>query len=881
MSESSPEMATAYDPKAVEPEWYGKWREAGCFSADDESERPGYMIAMPPPNVTGVLHMGHALTATLQDILTRWRRMQGYNALWLPGTDHAGIATQMIVERELAKDGLTRFDLGREKFLEAVWDWKDTCHGRITTQHERLGVSCDWERERFTMDEGLSTAVREVFVQLYDEGLIYRSERLVNWCPKMHTVLSDLEVENEEEDGHLWHMAYPVKGSEQTLVVATTRPETMLGDTAVAVHPEDERYKHLIGQSVVLPLTGREIPIVGDAILVDPEFGTGCVKVTPAHDFNDFETGKRHDLELINIFDENACLNDQVPEQYRGLYRFDARKRVVADLDAQGLLVKIEDHKLSIGRSQRSGEIVEPTLSKQWFANARELAKEAIRVVEDGEIKILPEHWTKTYYHWMRNIRDWCISRQLWWGHRIPAWYCRQEGCEAVTVSREDATACSACGSTNVEQDVDVLDTWFSSALWPFSTLGWPEKTPQLKTFYPNAVMETGHDILFFWVARMIMMGCKFMGDVPFRHVYLHAMVRDEHGAKMSKTKGNVIDPLTIVDSHGADALRFTLAALTVAGRSIKLAMERVNGYRNFANKVWNASRFALMNLEGYTGQKPTEDQLSEPDKWILTKLGEAQDTVNGHLESFDFGSAAAAVYHFFWHELCDWYIELAKVNMEGETRAATQHTLRRVLDGALRLLHPFMPHLTEEIWQRLPREANDPQFLMLAPFTFDVPRRTEEAAEFDKVVAVIGGIRLIRGENNLGSKPIAVKLNTEEDATAMEMGRRYLMRLGRLESMELTHGLEAPKGSAATRAGNVEIIVPLEGLVDFGVERARLNKVIGKLEKDIGKSTKKLENPKFLERAAPEAVEKERNKLAQTTAERDTAQAALERLPL
>ena len=877
------EMARAYDPTEVEPRWYRWWEETGCFRAADQSDKPAYCIPMPPPNVTGQLHMGHALTATLQDVLTRWRRMSGYNALWLPGTDHAGIATQMVVERALAEDGITRFDLGREAFVEAVWKWKDQYHSRITEQHRRLGVSCDWERERFTMDDGLSRAVREVFVSLFEEGLLYRSERLVNWCPKMHTVLSDLEVENEDVDGHLWHMAYPVEGSDVRLVVATTRPETMLGDTAVAVHPEDERYQHLIGQHVLLPLTDRRIPIIADDILVDMEFGTGCVKVTPAHDFNDFETGKRHGLAMINILDENAHLNESVPEAYRGLERYVARERVVADLDALGLLVKIEDHKMAIGKSQRSGETVEPMLSKQWFVKAGVLAREAIRVVEEGEVQIIPEHWTKTYYHWMYNIREWCVSRQLWWGHRIPAWYCSE--CEGVTVTREDPSACGQCGSEAIQQDEDVLDTWFSSGLWPFSTLGWPEKTPSLSTFYPASVMETGHDILFFWVARMIMLGCKFMGEPPFRHVYLHAMVRDELGQKMSKTKGNVIDPVLLVVKHGADALRFTLASLTVAGRSIKLSEERVDGYRRFANKVWNASRFALMNLDDYKpAGPPAAEELTAADKWILTRLAVAAEKVDSQLEAFEFGTAAGTVYHFFWHELCDWYIELAKVSLDGPHRHATQHTIRTVLDGALRLLHPFMPHITEEIWQRLPRREGDAAALMLSPFRLDGLRRFDElAAEFDQVPAIISAINGIRGENNISSsKEIDLILGIADPALnhMLEIGRDYIMRLGRARTLRVETGVDVPKGAAGARAGAVEVIVPLQGLVDFDKERARLSKVLGKLQKDIDRSANKLNNPKFIERAAPEAVAKEREKLDRIQAEKATAEQALSRLP-
>jgi valyl-tRNA synthetase len=878
---NKPEMASQYNPSEVETRWYQKWRELGLFRAEDESSKPSFSISMPPPNVTGSLHMGHALTATLQDILIRWKRMQGYNALWLPGTDHAGIATQMVVERELAKEGISRFDLGRDAFVDKIWEWKHHYHARISEQHTRLGISCDWDRERFTLDEGLSKAVREVFVQLYDDGLIYRSERLVNWSPTMHTVLSDLEVEAIDEEGSLWHMAYPVADSDETLVVATTRPETMLGDTAVAVHPDDDRYKHLVGKSVRLPLTDREIPIIADDILVDMEFGTGCVKVTPAHDFNDFETGRRHNLPMINILDKDAHLNENVPEQYQGLDRFVARKQVVADLEAAGAMVKVEPHAMSIGRSQRSGEIVEPMLSKQWFVKADVLAKEAIRVVEDGEIQIIPEHWSKTYFHWMHNIRDWCISRQLWWGHRIPAWYC--DDCEEVTVSRSDAEQCASCHSTNIRQDDDVLDTWFSSALWPFSTLGWPEKTPALRTFYPNSVMETGHDILFFWVARMIMMGCHFMKELPFKTVYLHAMVRDERGQKMSKTKGNVVDPLELIDEFGCDALRFSLAALTVAGRSIKLSKDRVAGYRNFSNKIWNASRFALMNLEDYT-PGPAPSTLSPPDQWILSKLQSASEKMNKELEAFDFGAAANTVYHFFWHELCDWYIELAKVNFQGEERAATQHTLCTVLDGALRLLHPIMPHLTEEIWQRLPLEETQGEAVTLMAQSYALPSLDHGgtgADSFDEVIQIITDIRTIRGENEIPpSKRIHAILNVDGETESLHAAQQYIVALGRLESFDITTGTEVPEGSAVARSGRVEVIVPLEGLVDFDEERRRLTKLLAKLDEEIGRVDKKLNNPNFVQRAPEAVVEKERGKLAALQAERTTLEQGLAQLP-
>ena len=876
----APTLSGQYDPKTVEPRWYQWWTERGFFHAEDTSERPAYCIAMPPPNVTGSLHMGHALTATLQDVLIRYKRMSGYNALWMPGTDHAGIATQMVVERELGKQGLKRQDLGRDAFLAKVWEWKAYSHGRITEQHKRLGISCDWERERFTMDEGLSDAVREVFVRLWEDGLLYRSEKLVNWSPSMQTVISDLEVESAEEDGALWHLAYPVAGSDERLVVATTRPETMLGDTAVAVHPEDPRYQHLIGKSVALPLTDRLIPIIGDAILVDMAFGTGAVKVTPAHDFNDFETGRRHALPMLCVLDKDARINENAPREYQGLDRFEARKRIVADLEAAGLLVETKPHKLNIGRSQRSGEIVEPMLSFQWFVRAGELAKEAIRVVESGEIQILPEHWTKTYYHWMYNIRDWCVSRQLWWGHRIPAWYCGD--CAEVTVARVDPTACAHCGSASLSQDEDVLDTWFSSALWPFSTLGWPRQSPALQTFYPNTVMETGHDILFFWVARMIMMGCKFMGGIPFKTVYLHAMVRDEHGHKMSKSKGNVIDPLDLVDRYGADALRFTLAALTVAGRSIKLSDQRVEGYRNFASKIWNASRFVMMHLEGAdTVARPAS--LGGSEKWILTRLADTSAAVQSALDAFDFGEAAAKLYQFFWGDVCDWYIELSKVALQGDGRAGAQWTLRRVLDGALRLLHPFMPHLTEELWQRLPRQRGEGATLMREAFILpDLERFPEEAATFDTVIRVVESLRTLRGENNV--PPSAqlhafFNLDAGADDAALIAGQDVIRRLGRVSGFEIVRGMEAQKACAVTRSGPIEIIVPLAGLVDLGEERRRLEKVLKALQGDIEKVERKLGDDKFMSRAPADVVQKEREKLERMQAEHATAQAGLARL--
>jgi len=646
----STQLSKHYDPSQVEPHWAEKWIAEGCFNASDQDSRPAFSIVIPPPNITGTLHMGHALTLTIQDILTRFKRMQGYNSLWLPGTDHAGIATQMVVERSLQSEGKSRHDIGREAFIEKIWDWKERHGNRINEQTKAMGASVDWQRERFTMDDGLSRAVREVFVKLYEDGLIYRDLRLINWCPRCQTALSDLEVNLEATDGQLWTIDYPVVGSQTHLSVATTRPETMLGDTAVAVHPDDPRYKELIGQQVNLPLTGRTIPIIGDSELVDPEFGTGCVKVTPAHDFNDFETGRRHNLESISVIDTFGKMTQPAGPDFAKLDRFEARKKVVAALEDQQLLSKIEDYEVELSRCQRCSEIIEPLLSKQWFVDVKPLAAEAIKAVEDGRTVFVPRQWEKTYFEWMHNIRDWCVSRQLWWGHRIPAWFCE---CGEVIVARTEPDSCPKCASSKITQDPDVLDTWFSSALWPFSTMGWPDETKLLKTFYPTTLMETGFDIIFFWVARMMMMGLRFMGDVPFKTVYLHAMVRDEQGQKMSKTKGNVIDPLDVSEKSGADALRFTLASLTAQGRDIKLSVERVEGYRHFINKIWNAARFALMNLDDFDINAAANPKLrSLYDRWILARTRQVVAAVEQALEAYRLNEAAATVYNFFWHEL-------------------------------------------------------------------------------------------------------------------------------------------------------------------------------------------------------------------------------------
>ncbi|MCB9534970.1 MAG: valine--tRNA ligase [Myxococcales bacterium] len=872
----SNELNKAYDHRDVEAAWYARWIEGGWFTPDADSDKPPFTIVIPPPNVTGSLHMGHALTVTIQDVLVRWKRMSGFNALWLPGTDHAGIATQMVVERRLAEEGLDRFALGREKFLERVWEWKDQYHARITKQIEALGCSVDWTRERFTMDEGLSRAVREVFVRLYEEGLIYRDDRLVNWSPGCQTVISDLEVVYEERAGSLWHIAYPVADSDERLVVATTRPETMLGDTAVAVHPDDPRYQHLIGKEIALPLTDRRIPIVADAILVDPAFGTGAVKVTPAHDFNDFETGKRHALPAIAVLDSFAKMNDNAPEAYRGLDRFEAREAIVADLDKLGLLVEIKPHTNNVGTCQRSGVVVEPMLSKQWYVRVEPLAKPAADAVRDGRTRIVPESWEKTYFHWMDNIRDWCISRQLWWGHQIPAWHCA--ACGEITVQREDATACAHCGSDQVTQDEDVLDTWFSSGLWPFSTLGWPDDTKDLATFYPTSVMETGFDILFFWVARMMMMGLHFMGEVPFDTVLLHAMVRDEHGQKMSKTKGNVIDPLDVSQEYGADSLRMALASMAGHGRDIKMSMRHVEGSRNYINKVWNACRFALLNLEGFDADAPAPARLGVVDRWILSRLDRATEAVDGALQALSINDAANALYQFFWSELCDWYIELSKPVLYGddaEAKAATQWTLTQVLDAALRLLHPFIPFASEEIWAKLPLGDARPPALIVADFPKpgDFARDDEAEGAVDLLMGIVTGVRNIRGELNLGAgRPVPTVLRAPDGETAalLEGLRTVIERTARCDGLTIQAQGDRPKGAAMQLAGTTEVLVPLAGLIDLAEELGRLDKAIGKTEKSLEQVTKKLANPRFVENAPEEIVAKEREKQAEIQAALD-----------
>jgi valyl-tRNA synthetase len=877
-------LSTGYEPQEVEAKWYEVWERAGYFHADENSSKPHYSIVIPPPNVTGVLHMGHALNNTLQDILVRYKRMTGHEVLWMPGTDHAGIATQNVVEKQLAAEGKDRHHLGRDAFVERVWQWRSDSGGQIINQLKRLGASCDWERERFTMDEGLSKAVREVFVRLYEEGLIYRDNRLINWCPRCHTALSDLEVEHEEKKGHLWHLRYPVKGSDRFLTVATTRPETMLGDSAVAVHPEDERYLDLIGRSVILPLLDREIPIIADEY-VDRAFGTGVVKITPAHDFNDFEIGKRHNLEFINVLDPSGNINEN-GGPYAGLERYAARKAVVADLEALGLLEKIEEHGNAVGECYRCRTVIEPYMSLQWYVNVKPMAAEAIKAVESGRTRIVPAQWEKTYYEWMYNIRDWCISRQIWWGHRIPAWYC--DACGEITVSRLDATECAHCGSDALRQETDVLDTWFSSALWPFSTMGWPDDTVTLKKFYPTSCLVTGFDILFFWVARMMMMGLKFMDEVPFKEVYIHALVRDAQGQKMSKSKGNVIDPLTVIEEFGTDAFRFTLAAFAAQGRDIRLSTERIAGYRNFANKLWNASRFAMMNLEGFepAGIDLGRLDLSLADRWILNRLDEAVVGVKGALEEYRFNDAASVLYTFTWHEFCDWYIELSKNDLYGDDAAVGERAkavLYTVLEQLLRLLHPIMPFITEEIWQALPGKRPCASIMQADyPAVSALAGAAEGAQQMELIMEVIRAIRNIRGEMDVSpARQIAAVLDcrSEGSLAILRGGERYVRALAKVGELSCGVGVDRPDEAATQVAGDVEILLPLAGLIDVAEEEKRLEKEIAKVEKDVEMFAKKLGNEAFVAKAPPEVLEKDRGKLADAREKRGILEESLKKI--
>ena len=876
-------LEKAYDPARVEQRWYAFWEKEGLFAASEQSQAKPFSIVIPPPNVTGVLHMGHALNNTMQDILCRYRRLKGDNVLWMPGTDHAGIATQNVVERKLAAEGKDRHQLGREKFIQEVWSWRSEYGSAIINQLKRLGASCDWQRERFTMDEGLSRAVRKVFVQLYREGLIYRGNYIINWCPRCNTALSDLEVEHEELDGHLYHILYPFPGSEQGLIVATTRPETMLGDTAVAIHPEDERYQDLPGDHVILPLMERKIPIIRDNY-VDRQFGTGALKVTPAHDPNDFEIGQRHKLDTVKVIGDDGIMTAEAG-RFAGLDRFQCREQVVEELQSQGLLVKIENHKHAVGHCYRCKNVVEPNLSRQWFVKAKPLAEPAIEAVETGKTRIIPQVWTKTYYEWMRNIKDWCISRQIWWGHQIPAWTCGT--CGHLTVDEKTPAKCPECSSTDLVQESDVLDTWFSSALWPFSTMGWPEETPLLKTFYPTSVLVTGFDILFFWVARMMMMGIHFMGDVPFRDVYVHALVRDEEGKKMSKSKGNVIDPLDVIDHYGTDAFRFTLAAFAAQGRDIKLSEKRVEGYRHFINKLWNAARLALMHLDQEYNSLETEN-LCLADRWILVQLAKVTEQVETAIDDYRFNEAAGAIYRFVWHQFCDWYLEAAKPALydkeKGPGHLAAKQTLWRVVHDTLVLLHPFIPFVTEEIWHKLPGTQGS---IMKAAFpnpqtylqkTWD-PDQVQ--AEMEQVIQVITAVRNIRGEMNIApAKKLQVRIQAQ-GATAglLKEQKALISELGRIQSLQVDGQLQRSATEALAIAGQATVLVELAGIVDFAKEVARLNKEIGKLGKELMGLEKKLSNAGFLEKAPREVVANVRDRHQQMAQRKEKLMATLERM--
>ena len=880
------ELAKTYDPQAVEPAVSEQWLQSDAFAPHGGEE--SFCIVIPPPNVTGTLHMGHAFSYTLQDVLVRWRRMQGRNTLWQPGTDHAGIATQMVVERLLDQEGVHRRDLGRERFLDRVWQWKEHSGGTIIRQLKRLGCSCDWSRERFTLDEGLSRAVREVFVRLYEEGLIYRGKRLVNWDPVLETAVSDLEVVHEEEEGHLWHMCYPLADDpERHVIVATTRPETMFGDAAVAVHPDDARYQDLVGREVLLPLTERRIPVIADEY-VDMEFGTGCVKITPAHDFNDYEVGRRHGLPMLNILTTRAHLADvpEVPEAYRGLDRYEARERVVADLDAAGLLYKVEPHRHAVGRGDRSHAVLEPYLTDQWYVKIQPLADPAIEAVENGDIRFVPRHWEKTYFEWMRNIQDWCISRQLWWGHRIPAWYC--EDCDHVTVARETPERCAGCGGARIRQDEDVLDTWFSSGLWPFSTLGWPDDTEELKTFYPTDVLVTGFDIIFFWVARMIMLGLKFTGQAPFRDVYIHALIRDAQGQKMSKSKGNVIDPLVMVEEYGADALRFTLAHMATPGRDVKLDVERIAANRNFMNKIWNAARFVFMN-RGEAAPDMDVAPALDVNRWLLHELDGCIRAVDEALAAYRFNDAAATLYGFVWGTYCDWYVEAAKVALQGEDEAAREETrtvMVTALDTWLRLLHPFCPHISEALWQSLHGRAAEDGSEMLVTAAWPEPRwnaaaYTEAAARTRRAMDVVSAIRSIRGEMNIApGRRIAAAIACDEGLRAvLEPQAALVMTLARLARLDWLDADAEPEGAAVAPLGDANVYVPLAGLVNVRAELARLGKNRARLEKDIAKLEGRLANPQYRANAPEAVVHKAEAELADLRARLDEVEAAIGRM--
>jgi len=854
------QLEKIYSPKEVEERWGKYWDENRLFHGDETSTKKPFSIVIPPPNVTGSLHMGHAFNNTLQDVLARWKRMLGFEVLWQPGTDHAGIATQNVVERQLHAKGINRQEIGREEFIKRVWKWREESGGTINHQLSKLGSSLDWERDRFTMDEGLSKAVREVFVSLYEDGLIYKGDYIINWCPRCTTALSDLEVEHQETQGHLYNIKYQFKNSKNSLTIATTRPETLLGDSAVAVNPKDERYQSMIGETLILPLLGRELPLIGDNY-VDSSFGSGALKVTPAHDPNDFELGRRHDLELINVMNPDGSMNEAAGPLYQGLDRFTCRQKLVENLKIQNFLESIEEHTHSVGHCYRCHTVVEPYVSTQWFVKTKPLAKSAIEAVKSGRIHIVPKLWENTYFNWMENIRDWCISRQIWWGHQIPAWNC--PACKKITVARETPKVCSHCEEGDLIQEVDVLDTWFSSALWPFSTLGWPEQTQTLNKFYPTSVLCTGFDILFFWVARMIMMGIRFMDNIPFHSVYIHALIRDSEGQKMSKTKGNVIDPLTMMDKYGTDALRFTLAAFAAQGRDIKLSEERIEGYRNFCNKLWNASRFVLMNLDGYDGTYkliPNEERPAS-HRWILSRLNEACREVNHALEEFKFNDAASSIYKFIWNEYCDWFLELSKPHLYGgNDRKETQNILVYVLGNCLRLLHPFMPFITEEIHSKLPGTTGS---MMEDTFPEYKENNVDLEAEktFSTVINVIDCVRNVRGEMNLNpglNLDLLIRTRHDHEVTTLNNNTQYINSLGRANLIKSGPTVKKPRVSISSVCGEMDIFIPLEGKINFTEEKNRVEKELNKIEKDIIVLVKKLSNKNFIDKAPPEVIEKD-----------------------
>lgn len=931
------ELNKTYNPKDIEDRRYVFWEQNGYFTPDADAARGPFCIVIPPPNITGSLHMGHALNITIQDILARWKRMSGYRVLWLPGTDHAGIATQNVVERELAKGGIDRHKLGREAFIKRVWAWKAEYGGRIIHQLKKLGASCDWSRERFTLDDGLSAAVREVFVRLFEEGLAYRDNRLINWCPRCHTALSDLEVEHEDAEGKLYNIKYPLAAAGGHVVVATTRPETMLGDTAVAVHPDDERYKGLIGTTVHLPLTGRRIPIIADSV-VDPAFGTGAVKVTPAHDFNDEAIGKRHNLRSISIISEDGCMSADAGERYSGLDRYACRKKVVEDLRELDLLEGDRKYVHSVGHCYRCKTIIEPLLTIQWYVKIESLASEAVKAVYDKNIRLIPDSWEGNFFAWMRDIKDWCISRQIWWGHRIPVWYCpdcslqtggeRTEGrdkngdfiehifFESVMLSdgikvtggvyselkelgmshssivrnskiiripknikpicqREDLKECPECGSKNIIRDPDVLDTWFSSALWPFSTLGWPEETDDLKTFYPTSVLVTGFDILFFWVARMIMMGLKFMDDVPFRDVYIHALVRDSRGQKMSKSKGNVIDPLMVIDKYGSDAFRFTLAAFAAQGRDVRFSEDRVEGYRHFINKLWNATKF-IMNNEKLWIKQPLHNwdkDLDLPGRWILSRLSWTAENVNRDLENYRFNDAAGNIYQFVWHEFCDWYIEFTKPVLysgSSEEKAAAINCLFFILERVIRLLHPFMPFVTEELWDTVFRQSRS---IMASPYPSDLPRYPHVEKQMSYIISAVIGIRSIRGELNIAPSlqmRACIKTDSNEVEDVLKNNLNAIMKLTRCKEIDIGADIIREKGSAVSVREEMEIYIPIDGLLNLNSEIERLRKEMLRVDDAITVLNKKLLNEDFLRNAPKTVVEKEKAKFGDLAHRKD-----------